>query len=140
MPNACATFSFCVEGTKNYSKENASVYACKVLSTLISQGEMKFADIRKLLRIRHDGNWYVSFLEYIVKGIEYLKAEWDEEIPPITCLVFLGTGKASEWTCRYLTGNPETQPTPQQLKKVKEDVAEYDKWDKVLEYFAKGKI
>jgi len=127
--------------TKIYSKEDAPTYAYTVLSHLVSQykiasqQKVKFAEIRDLLGISHDGNWYRDLLEYIVNGIQNLKKEWSESIPPITALVFKRNGKLSEWVCELLTGNPQEQPTSQQIKKVRKDVAAYDKWDKVLEYF-----
>ena len=121
--------------TKKYSKKDAPVYACKVISYLISQPKMNFAEMRDLLGISHNGNWYAVFLEYIVVGIKKLKKEWGEDIPPITALVFKTDGTATEWVCEILTGNPEKQPTSQQIEKLKADVAAYDKWEKVLEYF-----
>ena len=96
---------------------------------------MKFVEMRNLLGISHDGFWYADLLEYIVNGIENLKKEWGEDIPPITALVFKTDSTATEWVCETLTGNTETQPTSQQIEKLKADVAAYDKWDKVLEYF-----
>ena len=69
----------------------------------------------------------------IVKKIEKLEEEWGEDIPPITALVFKKGDSASKWACERLTGNPKKQPTPQQIEKLKADVADYDKWDKVLE-------
>lgn len=127
--------------TKKYSKEDRPTYAYTVLSHLISQHKivsqekMKFAKMRDLLGISHNGNWYRNLLAYIVRGIENLKKEWNESIPPITALVFKGNGKSSKWTCECLTGNRAKQPTPEQIERVREDVAAYDKWDKVLEAF-----
>lgn len=121
--------------TRKYSKKDAPVYACKVLPYLISQPKMSFAEMRDLLGISHNGNWYAVFLAYIVDGIKKLKKEWGEDIPPITALVFKNGERATEWSCQCLTGNPEQQPTSQQIENLKADVAAYDKWDKVLEYF-----
>ena len=121
--------------TKKYSKKDAPTYAYTVLSHLISHGDMKFVEMKRLLCISHDGFWYRNLLAYVVNGIENLEKEWNESIPRITALVFDGNGNSSEWACRILTGSPEKQPTPQQIEKVKSDVAAYDKWDKVLEYF-----
>lgn len=123
--------------TQKYSKENRPTYAYTVLSHLISQREMNFVEMRELLGISHNGFWYRNLLAYIVSGIRSLKKaeKWGESIPWITALVFDGNGKSSEWACGVLTGNPETQPTPEQIEKMKADVAAYDKWDKVLEYF-----
>ena len=64
-----------------------------------------------------------------------MKKEWGEDIPPITVLVFKNGGISTEWSCKRLTGNPEQQPTSQQIEKLKADVAAYNNWDKVLEYF-----
>ena len=47
--------------TKTCSKKDAPVYACKVLSQLISQPKMSFAEMRDLLGISHNGNWYAFF-------------------------------------------------------------------------------
>ena len=121
--------------TKTYSSEDNPTYAHTVLSHLVSQRNMNFVEMRNLLGISHDGFWYKNLLAYIVDGIENLKEEWNESIPPITALVFNSQGYSSEWVCELLTGNPQIQPTPQQIEKVREDVATYDKWDKVLEYF-----
>ena len=123
------------DATRKYSKTDAPVYACKVLSYLISQPKMSFAEMRDLLGISHNGNWYAVFLAYIVDGIKNLKEEWGEDIPPITALVFKNGERSTEWSCQCLTGNPEKQPTSQQIENLKADVAAYDKWDKVLEYF-----
>ena len=123
--------------TKKYSKKDAPTYAYTVLSHLVSHGDMKFVEIRDMLGISHDGRWYGNLLAYIVKGIENLKKEWNENIPPITALVFDNHENSSEWACERLTGNRETQPTPEQIEKVREDIAAYDKWDKVLEAFRK---
>ena len=123
--------------TKKYSKEDTPTYAHTVLSHLISEHEMNFVEMRNLLGISHDGFWFGDLLEYIVKGIGYLREEWGESIPWITALVFDKNGNSSEWACKRLTGNPKTQPTPQQIEKFKADVAVYDKWDKVLEAFQK---
>jgi hypothetical protein len=123
--------------TKKYSKENRPAYAYTVLSHLVSQQKMKFAEMRDLLGISHNGNWYANLLAYIVNRIRNLKEEWNEPIPPITALVFKGNENSSEWVCKLLTKNPHKQPTPEQIKKVRKDVAAYDKWDKVLEEFRK---
>ena len=123
--------------TKKYSKKDAPTYAYPVLSYLVSHGEMKFAEMRDLLGISHNGSWYGKLLAYIVTGIENLEKEWDESIPRITALVFKGNRKSTSWVCELLTGNPKTQPTPEQMEKIREDVAAYDKWDKVLEEFRK---
>ena len=47
--------------TRKYSKKDAPVYACKVLPYLISQPKMSFAEMRDLLGISHNGNWYAVF-------------------------------------------------------------------------------
>ena len=121
--------------TKKYSQEDAPTYAYTVLSHLVSHDDMKFVEMRDMLGISHNGRWYGKLLGYIVKGIEDLEKEWNENIPPITALVFDNRENSSKWVCKRLTGNSETQPTPEQIEKVREDVAAYDKWDKVLEYF-----
>ena len=121
--------------TKTYSSEDNPTYTHTVLSHLISKRNMKFVEMRDMLGISHDGFWYKNLLAYIVSGIENLKEKWNESIPPITALVFDNHGNSSEWVCELLTGNPQIQLTPQQIEKVREDVATYDKWDKVLEYF-----
>ena len=120
---------------KKIFKRDRPTYAYTVLSHLASHYNMNFVEMRNLLGISHDGFWYAGLLAYIVNGIRNLKEEWGEPIPPITALVFKGNGESSEWVCKRLTGNRETQPTPEQIEKVREDVAAYDKWDKVLEYF-----
>lgn len=121
--------------TKKYSKEDAPTYAYTVLSHLISYHNMTFVEMRDMLGISHDGFWYGDLLEYIVKGIENLRKKWNENIPMITLLVFNNRGNPSPWVCGYLTGNRNKPPTPEQIEKVREDVAAYDKWDKVLEAF-----
>ena len=121
--------------TKTYSSEDNPTYAHTVLSHLVSQRNMNFVEMRNLLGISHDGFWYKNLLAYIVDGIENLKEEWNESIPPITALVFDRHGNSSEWACERLTGNRETQPTLQEIEELKASVAAYDKWDKVLEYF-----
>ena len=121
--------------TKKYSKEDAPTYAYTVLSHLVSHGDMKFAKMRDLLGIGHNGFWYKHLLKYIFNEIENLKKEWDESIPLITVLVFDQHRNSSKPVCELLTGNRNEQPTPQQIKEVRESVAAYDKWDKVLEAF-----
>jgi hypothetical protein len=121
--------------TKKYSNEDASTYAYTVLSHLVSHRNMSFVEMRDLLGISHNGNWYANLLAYIVKGIKNLKEKWNESIPPITALVFDNHGRSSTWVCGCLTGDRNKQPTPQQIEEVRESVAVYDKWDKVLEYF-----
>ena len=121
--------------TKTYSKEDAPTYAYTVLSHLVSHRNMTFVEMRDMLGISHDGFWYGNLLEYIVKGIENLKKERNESIPPITALVFDNYGNSSEWVCELLTGSPHKQPTPEQIEKVRKSVAAYDKWDRVLKYF-----
>ena len=123
--------------TKKYSKKDAPTYAYTVLSHLVSHGDMKFAEMRDLLSISHDGFWYGDLLEYIVNGIRNLREKWGESIPWITALVFDGDGNSSAWVCELLTGNREKQPTPEQIEELKASVAAYDKWDKVLEEFRK---
>ena len=123
--------------TKKYSKEDRPTYAYTVLSHLVSQGDMNFVEMRNLLSISHDGFWYRNLLAYIVNGIENLEEAWNEPIPRITALVFDKHGNSSPWACKHLTGNRETQPTPQEIEKFKASVAAYEKWDKVLEAFRK---
>ena len=88
--------------TIKYSELNRTESAYTVLSYLVSDGEMQFAEMRDLLGISHNGNWYRSFLMYIVNRIEGLKEKWGENIPPITALIFHGNGKASKWSCGLL--------------------------------------
>ena len=123
--------------TKTYSSEDNPTYTHTVLSHLISKRNMKFVEMRDMLGISHDGFWYKNLLAYIVSGIENLKEKWNESIPPITALVFDENGNSSPWVCGLLTGNPQTQPTLQQIEELKASVAAYDKWDKVLEAFRK---
>ena len=119
---------------KNYSGSDKPVYAYKVLSYLMDHGEIRFVEMRKLLGIGHDGFWYKHLLLYIWDKIMDLAEEWDEDIPPITVLVFDRHGNASPRACAYF-GDSETQPTPQQIKEEKASIAVYDKWDKVLDAF-----
>ena len=60
---------------------------------------------------------------------------WDETIPPITAVVFNQKGNLSAWVCELLTGNPEIQPTAQQIGGLKASIAVYNKWDQILEAF-----
>ena len=122
------------QGLKNYSGSDKSVYAYKVLSHLLDHGEMTFVEMRKLLGISHDGFWYKHLLAYIWNKIMDLAEEWGEDIPPMTVLVFDKHGHASPRACAYF-GDPETQPTSQQIEEEKAEIAAYDKWDKVLDAF-----
>ena len=121
-------------GSKTYSRSDTPIYACKVLSYLVDHGEMTFIEMRKLLGISHNGYWYGHLLLYIWDKIMDLAEEWDEDIPPMTVLVFDRHGNASPRACAYF-GDSETQPTPQQIEEEKASVAAYDKWDKVLDAF-----
>lgn len=63
-----------------------------------------------------------------------LAEEWDEDISLMTVLVFDRRGNVSPRACAYF-GDPETQPTPEQIAEEKASVDVYDKWDKVLNAF-----
>lgn len=120
--------------TQNYSKLNRPAYAHKVISHLVDHGEITFVEMRELLGIGHDGFWYKDLLLYIWNKIMDLAEEWDEDIPPMTVLVFDRHRKVSPKACAYF-GDPETQPTPQQIAEERASVDMYDKWDKVLNAF-----
>lgn len=117
--------------THKYSKLNRPVYAHKVISYLIDHGEITTVEMRDLLGISHDGFWYRDLLLYIWNKIMDLAEEWDEDIPPMTVLVFNKDGKLSPNGCAYYA-DAETQPTPEQIAEEKASVAAYDKWDEVL--------
>lgn len=63
-----------------------------------------------------------------------LAEEWDEDIPPMTVLVFYKNGNMSPRGCAYYA-NAETQPTPEQIAEEKESVDMYENWDRVLNAF-----
>ena len=115
------------------SDSDMPMHAYVVMLHLVSKGYTNFVEMRKVLCRETPGSYYIVILAYIVKKIEQLEEEWGEDIPPITALVFKEDSSVSEWACERLTGNPKKQPTPQQIEKLKADVAAYDKWDKVLE-------
>ena len=119
------------QAVKNYSGSNRPIYAYKVVSHLVDHGEMTFVEMRKLLGIGHDGFWYKDLLLYIWNKIMDLAEEWDEDIPPMTVLVFDRHGNVSPRACAYF-GDSETQPTPEQIEEEKASVTAYDKWDEVL--------
>lgn len=58
--------------------------------------------------------------------------DWEGEIPHITSIVMTETG-CSRDMCELLTGDPQTQPSPEQLQTELECSFYYDLWDDVLD-------
>lgn len=120
------------------NKSNMPMHAYVVMLHLVSQGYSTFIEIADLLCQDRRGQYKIKILEYIVNGRKHLEELWDESIPSITALVFDKHERASEWSCKDLTGDPKKQPTLQQIAELAASVAAYDKWDKVLEAFRPG--
>ena len=122
------------------SESNMPTHAYVVLLHLVSQGYSTFIEMADLLCQDRRGQYKIKILAYIVKGRKHLEELWDESIPSITALVFDKHERASEWSCKDLTGDGEKQPTLQQIAELAASVAAYDKWDKVLEAFRPGSV
>lgn len=108
-----------------------------VMMHLVSQGWMRFTDITKLIFFDnfHLGT-AIQILSYIHTTIGEIEKDWNEIIPRINIFVFKANGDCSDWVCEHVFESEENgQPTPQQIAKLSADIANYDKWDKVIEVF-----
>lgn len=121
-------------------QSNMPMHAYVVLLHLVSQGYSNFTEMREVLCRESQGTYYITILDYIVKKINHLKEEWNEEIPPITALVFNTDGSAPKWVCQILTGDSNLQPSLQQIAELSANVASYEKWNKVLEELKKATL
>lgn len=110
-----------------------------VMLHLVREKASTFKQLANLLGLKQVGNHLPNnVLDGIHRKIESLEAnedKWNEEIPKINALVFKNDGTATSWVCKMLTGDKDTQPTAQQIAEFTASVANYDKWDKVLDAF-----
>ena len=128
-----------MEETAEYTTETSSttkIQSYVVMLHLIREKVATFKELANLLGLEQVGNHLPNnVLDGIHRKIESLEDEWDEEIPKINALVFKDEGIATSWVCKVLTGDKDTQPTAKQIAEFTASVANYDKWDKVLEAF-----
>lgn len=107
-----------------------------VMLHLVREKASTFKELANLLSLKQVGNHLPNnILDGIHRKIESLEAKWDEEIPKINALVFKNDSTATSWFCEMLTDDENTQPTAQQIAEFTASVANYDKWDKVLNAF-----
>ena len=120
--------------TKTNSTTEIQCYI--VMLHLVREKVSTFKELANLLGLKHVGNHLPNnVLGGIHRKIESLENEWDEKIPKINALVFKDDSTATSSGREILTGDKNTQPTAKQIAEFTASVANYDKWDKVLEAF-----
>ena len=128
-----------MEDTAEYITRTSSrtqIHSYLVMLHLVREKVSTFKELANLLGLEQVGNHLPNnVLDGIHRKIASLEAEWDEEIPKINALVFKEEGIATSWFCEMFTKDANKQPTAQQIAELTAAVANYDKWDKVLDAF-----
>ena len=128
-----------MEETAEYITETSSrteIQSYLVMLHLVREKVSTFKELANLLGLEQVGNHLPNnVLDGIHRKIASLEAEWDEKIPKINALVFTDKGIATSWVCEMFTKDENKPPTGQQIAELTAEVANYDKWDKVLDAF-----
>ncbi len=138
-----------MEDTAEYTTERSSrteIQRYVVMLHLVREKMSTYKELANLLDINTGPHLSKNILGGIFQKIGQLEEEWSENIPEyiprINLLVFKDPvsppkqkGIASEFVCEYFTGDENTQPALKQIAELSAAVANYDKWDKVLDAF-----
>ena len=128
-----------MEETAEYKTKTSStteIHSYVVMLHLVRKKVSTFKELANLLGRKQAGNHLPNnVLGGIHRKIASLEDEWDEKIPKINALVFTEDGTLTSSGREILTGDENIQPTAKQIAEFTASVANYDKWDKVLEAF-----
>ena len=115
-------------------------WARKALPILVQRAQdrrtITFSELTKALGLQ--GEYYNLKMGDVFRHIETTLAQlerrddWEGEIPHITSIVLNAKGECSPNMCAALTGDHNTQPSPEQLQTELNWSFDYKEWDAVL--------
>lgn len=125
--------------THNIDMDNLPMHSYVTMLHLIAVKKSNFIELRDLLCIKMEAGFPIAYLRNmlggIIKVIEDISAEWDENIPLPNAFVFDRHGKYTSHICEYVFGDRENQPDAQVADDYFERVISYPRWEDVLEVF-----
>ena len=115
---------------------NVKRHAYIIMLHLQSQGWTNFTEIRKLFGWeRMKMGLAINSVAHINDGIDYLREEWDEDIPKMNAFAFTGETECTSYVCENVFGNADrSQPRPKEVAEYAAKIAAYPKWDQVIAF------
>ena len=126
--------------THNIDMANLPMHRYVTMLHLIAVKKSNFIELRDLLCIKMKKgfpSYYLSknVLGGIIKVIEDISNEWDEDIPIPNAFVFDRHGEFTSHICEYVFNDRDNQPDEQVADNYFERVVSYPRWEDVLEVF-----
>ena len=128
--------------THNIDMANLPMHRYVTMLHLIAVKKSDFFELRDLLCIKMERGFPGTYLSThvlggIIKVIEGISKEWDEDIPLPNAFVFDRYGEFTSYICKYVFDDKNHQPDEQVADEYFERVLSYPRWDEVLQVFRK---